>query len=309
MRTELVGELLLLITAITWGFSFAFQRMGMRDIGPFEFNAVRAILAATLLLLFFAARQKFGKRIDLSNYSATLQQSIRGGIVVGLIYFVAVSFQQYGLVYATASHSGLITGLYVILVPILGMTVGRKTSLGVWIGALLAIGGIYFITGAGGGLSLQIGDWLTLVSAIGWALEILALDRFSRGADALLLTIILFYIVGALSLGVSLLVETPTVAAIGLAIVPILYTGVVTMSIGVICQAAGQQRAHPGRASIIISLMTLFGAVGGVLLLDEPFTWKIAIGGGLLLTGIITAQIEPRAAASDPIPAHDKSTR
>ena len=181
-KKALRADILLLLTAAIWGFGFVAQRSGMDYIGPFAFNGIRFILGSlSLLPLIFLRRKKQAQKdASCGGVSRAKLSSLRhlllSSLAVGCCLFVAVIFQQFGLIFTTAGNAGFITGLYVVFTPILGIFLGRKTGLPTWIGSVFTLAGLYFISVAGRP-SINPGDIITIISAIFWAAHVLFIDR------------------------------------------------------------------------------------------------------------------------------------
>lgn len=284
---------LLLLTALIWGFAFVAQRSGMRDIGPFAFNGVRFALGALVLLpLLWRAqgRQPSAESAPKSRPSVRLG----GAFLAGLLLFAGASLQQVGLVTTTAGNAGFITSLYVILVPLLGACLGKPSGLRIWIGALLAVVGLYILS-VGAGFTMAPGDLLQLVGAFFWAGHILLINHLVTRMEALELAVGQFATCALLSLAVAVAHEPTPFAGLVPAAWPILYGGLLSIGVAYTLQIVAQKTAHPAHASIILSLEALFAAVGGVLFLREPLTLRLALGGALMLAGLVLSQLEPRA--------------
>ncbi len=289
---------LLLLTALIWGFAFVAQRSGMRDIGPFAFNGVRFALG-TLSLLPLLILGKRQARSSQEEEGAGLGPLAKTGwaALAGLVLFLGASLQQVGLVYTTASNAGFITSLYVILVPLIGACLGRPSGLRIWMGAVLAVIGL-FILSIGAGFAMAPGDLLQLVGAFFWAGHILLINRLVDRMEALEIAVGQFATCSLLSLGVALIREPAPFAGLGPAAIPILYGGLLSIGVAYTLQIVAQKTAHPAHASIILSMEALFAAIGGVLFLREPLTLRLALGGVLMLTGMIISQLEPSAVPS-----------
>jgi drug/metabolite transporter (DMT)-like permease len=292
-KTALKADGLLLLTAAIWGTAFSAQRSGMASIGPFAFNAVRFTVGAlsVLPLLFFmryrarragpsgASRPKLGRKLV---YVGT----------TGAVLFCGTSLQQTGLVTTTAGNAGFITALYVVLVPLVGIALGKRSGPRVWAGAILALTGLYILS-VGSGFAVSRGDLLELAGAVFWTLHILVVGRFGSRMDGLELAIGQYLTCAALSLAGALAFEPGPFAGTLAAAVPILYGGVCSTGIAFTLQIYAQKDAHPAHASIILSLESLFSAIGGIILLGEPLTSRLAVGGALMLGGTIVSQLEP----------------
>jgi drug/metabolite transporter (DMT)-like permease len=288
LQKALKSDLLLLLTAIIWGFAFVAQRAGMDHVGPFTFNGIRFGLGSLSLipLLFFFRQGKTGRPPKAGWNRLTLMT----GLFAGAALFVAATFQQIGIVYTTAGKAGFITGLYVIFVPVFGMFVRQRTRPVVWFGALLAATGLYFLS-VNENFRIDPGDALVLVSAFFFAFHILIIGRFSFRVSAIRLSIIQFAACSLLSLIAAVFTEEIVMANILDAAIPILYGGIFSVGIAYTLQVVGQKNAHPSAASIILSLESLFAVVGGWLLLNEQMTVRGLSGCGLMLAGMVLAQL------------------
>ena len=299
MRETLGADGLLLLTAIIWGFAFVAQRSGMDHIGPFAFSAARFALGALSLLpvLFF---QKKGEGAKGGKVHALRpRQRVLWSAAAGAVLFLAASLQQVGLAWgSTAGNAGFVTCLYVVLVPMAGFFLGRTAGLRIWIGAALALAGLYILC-IGTGFVLAPGDLLEFVGAFFWAGHILLIGHIGSRMDTLELCIGQFTVCSFLSLATAAAIREPNaVAGLLPAAIPILYGGILSTCVAYTLQIIGQRKAHPAHASIIFSMESLFAAVGGVLLLHEPVTARLLVGGILMLAGMICSQMESGKAAA-----------
>ncbi len=288
-RSQLGSEGLLLLSAIIWGFSFVAQRVGMRHVGPFTFNAVRFALGSLVLIPFAVAamrRRSSGGKSD----SAWKRASLIGGAVAGLVIFIGVSFQQTGIQYTTAGKSGFITGLYVVLVPILGLAIGRKTSAGTWVGVLLAAVGLYLLSFTGA-FSISKGDLIVLAGTLFWATHVLLISVLIHKTEAVLLAMVQFTACSVLSFAAAFIFEDIEITGILDATVPILYGGLISVGIAYTLQVIAQRKTPPAHAAIILSLETVFAALGGWVVLGEVIPARGLAGCALMLLGIIVSQV------------------
>ncbi len=281
---------LLLLTAIIWGFAFSAQRSGMEFIGPFAYTGVRFALGALsmLPLLIFSRR-----RASPAEKAKSIKpgRKILGIGAAGLILFSGSTLQQVGLVSTTAGNAGFITCLYVVLVPLLGILIGRHSSPRIWIGAILALAGLYILS-IGAGFTMAKGDLLVLIGAFFWAFHILIVARLANRMDPLELAFGQYIMCSILSLAVALATEPHTFSGILPAAIPILYGGILSIGVAFTLQIIAQKTAHPAHASIILSMESLFAAIGGVILLGEPVTARLVIGGAFMLSGMLISQTE-----------------
>ena len=285
MKTGVLkNDLLLLLTAMIWGFAFVAQRVGMRFIEPFTYNGVRfAVGTVSLLPLLYLRRQARGRR------AGDPRTTVLVGIGAGLFLYIAASLQQIGLVYTTAGKAGFITTLYVVLVPLFGIIVGRGTGVAGWIGVLLAVTGLYLLS-VREGFSISPGDLLVLASAVFWALHVLFIDRYGPGVDSIALSVIQFAVCSVLCVVTSLLFESPSLEGIRSATVPILYGGLFSVGIAYTLQVVAQKNAPPSHAAILLSLEGAFAALGGWMLIGEVLDPRALAGCILMFAGMLSSQ-------------------
>jgi drug/metabolite transporter (DMT)-like permease len=283
------SNLLLLLTAVIWGFAFVAQRAGMEYLGPFTFNTARFTLGSLSLipLLLLNQKRKFEKEKFLPLNDKNL---LYGGLAAGTVLFLGATFQQGGLVYTDAGKAGFITGFYIILVPILGLFIKQKTSLFTWLGAIVAIVGLYFL-GVNESFDINLGDVLVLVGAFFWAIQILVIGFYSKRVDPFQLAFSQFVVCSALSFIAALISETIVLQNILLAYLPILYAGLFSVGIAFTIQVVAQREAHPANAAIIMSLEAVFAVIGGWMILNESIPMRGLFGCVMMLIGMIISQL------------------
>jgi drug/metabolite transporter (DMT)-like permease len=289
------GPLLLLAAAI-WGFAFVAQRAGMAHVGPFTFNAVRFALGGLVLLPLIALR---GRRSPVSP-AAQLPAAGRWiwwGTAAGLVLFAGASLQQTGIVFTTAGKAGFITGLYVIIVPLGGLLWRQRTAAPAWLGAVLAVAGLYFLS-LSGGLRMVRGDLLVLAGAFFWAGHVQLIGWLSPRTDPIRLACLQFFACAAASLLAAVFVEPAffqrmTAPGLRAAAWPILYAGLLSTGVAYTLQVVAQRRAPPAHAAIILSLEAVFAALGGWFLLKEVLSRRELFGCLLMLAGMLLSQIRP----------------
>ncbi|MCI0516120.1 DMT family transporter [candidate division KSB1 bacterium] len=278
-------NLLLLLAAIIWGFSFVAQRTGMNYLGPFTFNAIRFTLGGLVLLPLIGANRNLKSISGDWRQFRDLNLFLRRGLLAGSVLFFGISFQQMGIVYTTAGKAGFITGLYVIFVPILGYFVGKASHWQTWLGAGLAVVGLYFLT-VTEVVSINQGDLLVLIGAFFWGIHVQVISRFSAQSPALILATHQFLTCAGLSALIALLTEHFQWHAIFAAKLPLLYSGILSVGVAFTLQVIAQRNAHPTSAAIILSLESVFAAFGGWFLLGEALTARSILGGGLILAQV-----------------------
>lgn len=279
------SNLLLLLVAAIWGLAFVAQKVGMDYVGPFTYNGVRFLLAnLSLLPLLVIFRDKD------QPLSKGLKNTALPGLIAGTVLFIATSFQQVGLVTTTAGKAAFITGLYLVLVPVLGIFLRHKVAGATWMGCILAVTGLYFLC-IKESMSIQYGDMLELISAFFWAFHILVIGHFSRRVNVVQLSWLQILTCSILSLVTAVFTETIVISSLVAAAVPIVYGGVCSVGIAYTLQILGQKHAPPAHAAIILSMETVFAAIGGFVLIGEKMGGQEIFGCALMLSGMLVSQL------------------
>ena len=283
MHGQLKGSLALLTASILWGFAFAAQEGAMKIIGPFTFVFMRSIITSVFL---FAIHPLFSRQ-----HKPRLKEHLGPGALMGVVLFTAMSLQQYGLVTTTAAKSGFITTLYVLMVPLVGLFLGRRPGLFVWIGMALAVAGLYLLC-INDSFTLQGGDVFSLLCALAFTMHIIVIARLSDGRDAMLLSAIQFGTCALLGLIATLLFEQPSYSGIASCIVEILYAAICSGAIAYTLQIFGQRYTEPTLASLLMCLESFFAAVGGWVVLGEALSLREIFGCALMLAASMLAQLK-----------------
>ena len=279
------ANLLLFLTAILWGGGFVAQRLGMQQIGPFIFNGFRFLIGGLTLLPVIIIRRKRG-----NQSSGNLKLTLLIGCGAGLLLFSGATFQQLGIVSTTAGKAGFITGLYVIIVPILGIFWGDKAPITTWLGALLAVVGLYLLS-ATKGIGILPGDGLVLIGAVFWALHVQFLSRFSPGIDPIQVSFVQSLLASLISFSVGIVRESFLITQIFSAALPILYGGVISIGIAHTLQVVAQRDTKPAHAAILLSLEAVFAVFWGWLIIGEILSARIIVGCILMLAGMVISQL------------------
>ena len=298
MSKKMRGNILLLITATVWGVSFVAQRSSMDFIGPFTFSGIRLIMGAIVLLpviKFFSPNPKLkenGEEKSESELAIDKKNLITGGVATGVVLFIATSLQQIGIQYTTAGKAGFITALYVEVVPIIGYVVlHQKVSKLIWLCVVMAAVGLYLLCMTGVDLSLNKGDTLQLLCAVGFAIHILTIGHFSPLTDGIKMSSIQFFVAGFLALIFMVIFEEPNMPAILDAAVPILYAGLISAGVGYTLQIVAQKDTNPTIASLILSLESVFALIAGTIILHEAMTSRELVGCLIMFAAIVLAQL------------------
>ncbi|UPQ83995.1 DMT family transporter [Pseudomonas knackmussii] len=290
MRNQaLRADFLMLITAMIWGSAFVAQRVGMDNIGPFLFTGLRFALGAVVLLPLVLHQGRGAAR-----HEPFLQRGLLlGGLSMGLALTLGINLQQVGLLFTSVTNSGFITGLYVIVVPLLGLIIGHKTGMGTWIGAILAVFGMALLS-IDENFKVASGDWVQLAGAFVWGVHVLLVGFFVSRHDAIRLAFLQFVTCAVVSLALAAAFEEASLASIQLAAPALIYGGMFAVGVGYTLQVVAQKHAIASHAAIILSLEAVFAAIAGALLLDESLSARGYVGCALMFVGMLAAQLWPR---------------
>ena len=289
------ANLLMLLAAGIWGFAFVAQRVGMETMGPHWFNSLRFFIGVVALVpvVLWIGRNK-AKTIDQENELKSSNKTLMlGGLAAGFLLFLGATFQQVGLQYTTAGKAGFITGMYIFFVPLIGLFFRMKTGLGTWVGAVVALWGLYLLS-INEDFTLSKGDTLQLICAVAFAGHVLMIGYLASKMDTVKLSLIQFFVAGVLAMGLALYSEQLTWEMIASTAVPLLFAGVMSTGIAYTLQTIAQQHAHPSHAAIILSSEGVLAVIGGFLLLNEVLPPKGLLGCGLILAGMLMSQLMPR---------------
>lgn len=289
MKKQLKGSLALLCGTFIWGSAFIAQSVGMDLIGPFTFQAIRCMLAVIFLFLITLIFDwKIGIQQSLSKWK-NKRLWMAGGIC-GCALFVAASLQQIGLVYTDPGKAGFLTAMYIVLVPMLGIFVHRRPGLNAVISVVLALVGLYLLSFMGV-TSINVGDLFLIGGALGFAVQILLIDRFAQDLDGLRLNCVQALVVAVLSVPFMLLTEELDMGNILACWLPLGFAGLLSMGVAYSLQIVGQKNLEPTTASLIMSLESVFAALGGWLILHNTMTPRELCGCGLVFAGVIISQL------------------
>ena len=299
-----------------WGLAFVAQKKGAETLEPFTLNGIRFFIAAAVLIPVIiisikAERKAIAKRKEGEYTPKTETEKIaleafteehpagkkddiiKGGIFCGIVLFCASSLQQIGITYTTAGKSGFITAFYIVLVPVLGIVIGKKIRPILWLCVALALFGLYLIC-IKEGFTVNKGDLLVFACAFCYAVHILVIDHFSPRVNGILLSCIQFTIVGILSIPFMAIFETVEIDKILECWLPLCYAGVMAGGVGFTLQIVAQKYTEPTVASLLMSLESVFAVLGGWIILSEVLSTKEAIGCVIMFIAIILSQLPPR---------------
>ena len=283
---QIKGALMLLGASFFWGTTFVAQMTGMEGIGPFSYAAARyfvGFLFLTAVLIFTKKSRAKERRVG------KISRGFLAGLISGVFLFLASSMQQISMLYTTAGKAAFITCLYIMFVPLAAVFLGKKILRENWIGAILALTGLYFLA-INEAISINKGDVILFFSAFLWTAQILVIDKFANKVDILELSTAQIFLTAILSFISMLIFETPTLETITNAAIPIIYGGLMSSGVAFTLQIYGQKYAEPSAAAILMSFESIFGAVSSWLILGEVMTGREIFGCVLMIAGIIVTQ-------------------
>lgn len=289
---QLRGGAMLMLTALIWGTAFVAQSVGMDYLGPCAFTATRNFIGCVALLpvIALASRMRSGAQPEEAAPAPGKKALFGWGAACGLLLGGATLLQQAGMQTASAGKAGFLTALYIVIVPVLGIFLGRRPGLKVWMGVVLALVGAYLLS-VKGGAGIASGDLLVIASAVVFSLHILVIDSVPAGVDGVRLSCVQFLVAGVFALVLALFLESFTWRDILSAWVPLLYTGVVSSGVGYTLQILGQRTVNPTVASLILSLESVFAALAGWAILGQALSLRELFGCALVFVAVILAQL------------------
>lgn len=307
-----------MLTSFIWGSAFVAQSSGMDYVGPYTYNMARNVLAFLFLIpvIYVIGKKKgvtdnagSGTGIDdaasgEANWKSILlpdRTTLVGGIYCGLVMAVASSLQQIGITMTTAGKAGFITALYIILVPLMGVFIGKRIPRIIWFCVVLAMAGFYLLC-VKEGFSISKGDILVLFCSVGFSVHIMTIDHFtSKGVDGVKMACIQFAVAAIVMTPLMFALENPSVSGLLSAWMTISYAGILSSGVGFTLQIVAQKDTDPTTATLIMSLESVFAAVSGCLFLNEVLLPKEILGCILVFVAVILAQV--------PLPVKSKEKR
>jgi drug/metabolite transporter (DMT)-like permease len=279
------ADLALIVIVAVWGATFVLVKAALQDASVLLFIALRFSLASLALALVFIGRH--------TGFTA-VRRSLSAGFLAGLCLFFGYFFQTAGLRHTTASKSAFITALSVVMVPLLVSLVYRRVPLAAEAaGVVLATAGLGLMTLQLDNLKPNPGDVLTLFCALGFAVHVVVLGRFSASSDLGLLSLSQVATVAAVALGTFWWVETPRVRWTSGLLVALLVTGLVATALAFTVQAWAQRHTSPTRTALILALEPVFAWATSFVLAGERLSRRGMLGGCLILGGVLLAELKP----------------
>ena len=294
---NLLASAILLSAAMIWGVAFVAQNHLSDSVAPFTVNAVRSLIAsAALVPAALLTRRMRGLKLCESRPDDR-KKLLKAGVICGTMLCISVNLQQFGIALYPAgapveAHSGFLTALYILFVPLFGLFYHKKPGRFVLIAAVIAAVGLYFLCFSGGIGGLYLADLIILLCGMSFAVQILAIDHYIGSVDPVKLSALQFFLCGVLSAILMLLFEKPDIGAVLGAWQPLLYLALLSSAGGYTLQIVGQKLSdNPTLASILMSMESVFAALGGALFSHTIPQAHELIGCGVMFAAIIIAQL------------------
>ena len=295
MNTQTRNSLLLLLCSFIWGTAFVAQSAGA-GMGAYSFLAGRSWLAVIVLLptvsAFDALRRKQGAACGWpkGEQGKTLRKA---SLICGTLLFAASAAQQIGITLNpnSTAKSAFLTAMYVVLVPVFGLALGRRNSPQLWVSMVISVAGLYLLCMKNGFGGIEASDLVLLLCAVLFSFQILSIDHFAPQVDGMRLSLLQFFVVAVESSIAAVLLETPSIAQFGENLLPIAYCGIFSSGVAYTLQIIGQKDLHPAIASLIMCMESVFSALGGWLILHQSLSARESVGCALIFVAVVLAQL------------------
>lgn len=293
IKKQRLANMALLLAAFIWGTAFVAQSVGMDYVGPFTFLWVRSFVGALALLPVILVRSISEKKIgvkegNLPNNRKTL---IMGGLWCGLALCIASNLQQVGIQYTSVGNAGFITSMYMLIVPVFSIFLGKKVKKKIWCCIVVAAIGMYLLS-ISEEFSVSKGDIIMAGCAVFYALQIMIVDYYAPKTDGVKLSCLQFVVTGIITMFMALVFEEPNLQNILKAAVPILYAGVFSSGVAFTLQIVAQKYAEPTIATLFMSMESVFSMLGGIVVLNQIPTKREALGCLLVFMAVLASQID-----------------
>lgn len=282
-----------LLAALIWGTAFVAQSVCTDKVPPFAFNAIRSLIAAAVLLPIARAFDRAETRRGRTPAQSNRKHLWLGGICCGAFLAAAANLQQAAMADTTAGKAGFITALYMVLVPVLGIFLKKRTSLKTWIGVVIAVAGLWLLCfRPGAELTLRTADAELLLCAFFFACQIHCIDYFGADVDGIRLSAVQFLTTGLISAALSAALETVVWSSLMQCVWPILYCALFSSCIAYTLQILSLKDAEdPTIPTLLFSLESVFSVLAGAVLLHDRLSGREYLGCALMLAAVVLAQL------------------
>ena len=295
-KIQLRNSLLLFLAAVIWGTTFVAQSVGMEYIGPLTYLCSRSFIGGVFLLCCLGVRKVIGKRKEEAEPGKTAfftRQTLLGGAACGTVLFAASALQQIGIQTTDVGKAGFITTFYIVMVPVLGIFLGKKAGVRIWICVALALAGLYFLCMTGS-FRMETADIQLFACAILFSVHILVIDHFIPNADGMAMSCVQFFVCGMISFVGMFLFEEPRMADILAGWFSVVYAGLLSSGVAYTLQIIGQKNMNPTVASLLMSLESVVSVLAGMVILHQILSGRELLGCVLMAAAVVLVQLPER---------------
>lgn len=293
-KSSLKHSMILLCAAFFWGITFVAQDIGAAFVGPFTYLTFRSYLGTAILLPIiyrnYKKKIKEGTAPTKKERNASVKTHLMAGVLCGICLFFSSFTQQFGIAYTTVAKASFITALYVVLVPVFSLFLGKKAPVRVWICVAICTLGLYFLC-IDGELKLAFGDTIILICAVLFAIHILVVNHFNPVTDGLTLSASQFFVTAILATVCMVIWEPIEPGMLIKALPSIAFAGIFSNAIAYTCQIIGQKGVRPAVASLIMCLESVFGTLAGWIVLHQTLTLREILGCCLMFAAIVMVEM------------------
>ena len=291
LKTKVLSALALLLATVFWGLNYIAQQEGSKYMGPFTFNMTRMIIGGMVVFPIILLRNyKETKSFSFFRNKDDIRETIRGGIVCGVVLVMGITCQQVGIKLTSVGKAGFLSSLSVMIVPLIGIARGKKVKLYQWVGIIFAVIGVGLIS-LNQVEGINTGDIFMLMSAFCIALHILTAGFFNKKVDSFQFSFFRFLFGGLICLTVSMLFEDINLDQMRIALPAILFSGIVGSGIAFTLMATSQRYLDNITTSIIMSLESVFAALSGWLILGQILTPRETLGCIIVFFAVVGMQV------------------
>ncbi len=290
-KKKLLHSLILLGCSVIWGTAFVWQSESVGSIGALAFTGIRFLIGAAVLVPVVHTRRV----IKIRRHEHINHLPYKGGIACGALLFIACILQQYGIETTSPGKAGFITAMYIVLVPVLNLFLGKKTNWRIWLSVGIAVVGLYLLCVGDEGFSIKVGDILIIGCALFFALQILAIDNHTGKSDPLELSLVQFTVCGIIAMIGAFIFESPTIDDVMAAQAPLLKSGLLSCGLAYTLQTVGQKSLNPAVASLLMSGESVFSVISSWILLGNVLSFRELIGCAIIFVAVVLSQLPEKA--------------
>lgn len=295
-QTSFKGVILLLLTALIWGISFVAQSEGMESVDAFTFQAIRTLLGAAVLVpvIIFRDRSVSKSMSEEEKVQKKMQdkKTLKYGAILGMFLCAACNFQQFAFYDSTAGKIAFITAMYMFFVPLVGLFFRKRIPALTWLCIAMGFIGLYFLSISKEGFaSINKGDFLAFICALFFTGQILLIEKFSPHCDGVKLSCVQFFVSGLISFVLMFIFETPKLSSIKTAMLPILYSGLMSCGVAYTLQIIGQKYCEASIASLLMCMESVFAAISAAIIINEKLSGREILGCIIMFSAILITQI------------------